>query len=61
MKQLRCSDAGFDCDKIITAATEEEVLNEAAAHARNDHHVTVTPEMVSQIKMLITDEEEVPH
>lgn len=55
MKTLQCSDAGFDCKATVTAATEEEVLQQAAAHAQTVHGVTVTPEMAEQIKTLIKD------
>lgn len=55
MKKLKCRDVGFDCDGEIEAATEEEVLNMAAAHALQAHQVSVTPEMAEQIKPLITE------
>lgn len=57
MKTLRCSDAGFDCEGKVTADSEEEILNQAAAHAREAHNVEITPEMAEQIKTLIRDEE----
>lgn len=57
MKTLRCRDAGFDCEGVIQAATEAEILNQAAAHAQAAHNVQVTPELAEQIKTLITDEE----
>ncbi len=56
MKKLNCSDAGFDCKGVLTASTEEEILQQAAVHAKEVHGVTVTPEMVQQIKSLIKDE-----
>lgn len=56
MKTLHCSDAGFDCDAVVTAKTEEEVLQQAAVHAQQVHGVTVTPEMAQQIKGLIKDQ-----
>ncbi|GAB3512742.1 DUF1059 domain-containing protein [Emticicia fontis] len=55
MKKLKCRDVGFDCEGEIEAATEEEVLNMAAAHALQAHQVSVTPEMAEQIKTLITE------
>lgn len=58
MKTLHCSDAGFDCKAVVKAATEEEVLQQAAEHARTVHGVTVTPELAAQIKPLIRDEKE---
>jgi predicted small metal-binding protein len=55
MKKLQCSDAGFTCDAVVTANTEEEILTIAAEHARTVHGTTVTPEMADQIKTLITE------
>jgi predicted small metal-binding protein len=56
MKTLHCSDAGFDCQGIIRANSEEEVLKQAAQHAREAHNVTVTPELADQLKKLIKEE-----
>lgn len=58
MKTLHCSDAGFDCKAVVKANTEEEVLQQAAEHARTVHGITVTPEMAAQIRTLIRDEQE---
>lgn len=55
MKELHCKDVGFDCPGIIQAESEAEVLQLAAQHAHDAHQVTVTPEMVEQIKPLIHD------
>jgi predicted small metal-binding protein len=57
MKTLHCSDAGFDCKAVVKANTEEEVLRQAAEHAKAVHQVDVTPEMAEQIKKLIREEE----
>ncbi len=56
MKTLKCADAGFVCDAVVTANTEKEVLTIAAEHAQHVHGVIVTPEMAEQIKTLITEE-----
>lgn len=58
MKTLHCADAGFDCKAVIHAATDEEVLNQAAVHAKDVHGVSVTPELAEQIKGLIKDEKQ---
>ena len=58
MKTLHCRDAGFDCEGKVSAASEEEVLRQAAEHARTTHNVEVTPEMAEQIKTLIRDDQE---
>ncbi|MBW4889184.1 DUF1059 domain-containing protein [Mucilaginibacter sp. HMF5004] len=55
MKTLNCSDAGFDCKAVVTAATEEEILAMAAEHAQTVHGTTVTAEMADQIKTLIRE------
>jgi predicted small metal-binding protein len=36
-KQLNCADVGFDCGAQINAETEEEVMAQAAEHARSVH------------------------
>lgn len=56
MKTLKCRDAGFDCDAVVRAETEQEVLEQAAAHAKEAHGVDVTPEMAQQIQGLIREE-----
>lgn len=56
MKTLHCRDAGFDCESVIKAATNEEVLSQAAVHAREVHGVTVTPELAVQLQTLIKEE-----
>lgn len=53
MKTLKCRDLGFDCDAQINAATEEDVLQQAATHAQSVHQLTVTPELAEQVKSLI--------
>ncbi len=58
MKTLNCSDAGFDCEGKISAESEEEILSQAAEHARTEHNIEVTPEMAQQLKTLIRDDQE---
>jgi predicted small metal-binding protein len=57
MKTLHCSDAGFNCEGVIKASTDEEVLMQAAKHAEEVHGVTVNPEMAEKLKQLIHEEE----
>ena len=57
MKTLRCSDAGFDCEGKLRAESEEEILRQAAEHARTAHNLEVTPELAQQLRTLIKDEE----
>ena len=56
MKTLHCSDLGFDCEAVVKAGTEEEVLQIAAEHAKEVHGVNVTPEMAEQFKTKIKEE-----
>ena len=56
MKVLRCRDAGFDCDHVVRAESEAELLRQVAEHAQTVHGVEVTPELVEQVKSLIRDE-----
>ncbi len=57
MKTLHCCDAGFDCEGVIKATTDEEVLNQAAQHALTVHGVSVTSELAEQLKTLIKEED----
>ena len=58
MKVLRCREIGFECAHEIHAQTEEEVLRQAAEHARQEHGVEVTPELATQVQRLIQDQPE---
>jgi len=58
MKTLHCSDAGFDCKAVIQAATDKEVLKQAAVHAREVHGVDVTPQQAQELQTLIKDEKQ---
>jgi len=56
-KVLRCSDVGFECDAVIRAETEEEVLKQAAEHARTVHNLQeMTEEVVEKVRGAIRDE-----
>ena len=57
MKVLRCRDAGFDCDGVIRAETEEEILQQAAEHAKTVHNLSeISEEAVAKIRTVIRDE-----
>ena len=58
MRELRCRDVGFDCDAVVHAETDEEILAQAAAHAKDVHNVEVTPQQAEQIATLIHDKPE---
>lgn len=39
-KELRCRDVGPDCDAVVTAENDDEVLAQVADHAQNVHGMT---------------------
>jgi predicted small metal-binding protein len=56
-KVLRCNDVGFECDGVIRAETEEEVLKQAAEHARTVHNLQeLTDDVVQKVRAAIQDE-----
>ena len=56
-KVLRCSDVGFECDGVIRAETEEEVLKQAAEHSQEAHNLQeMTDEVVEKVRGAIRDE-----
>jgi len=58
MKVLRCRDIGFDCDSVIRAETEEDVLWQAAEHATTIHHLSqISEQAIEKIRAVIRDEQ----
>jgi predicted small metal-binding protein len=56
-KVLRCKDVGFDCEGVIRAETEEEVLKMAAEHAQSVHNLNeLSDEVVEKVRAAICDE-----
>ncbi len=55
---FRCRDAGLVCRAQVTGATEEEVLGQAIAHAREAHGVDLTDSrtLARQARSLIRDD-----
>ena len=55
-KELNCSDVGFDCPDTIRGETEEEVMAQAAAHARDAHGIEeIDDETAQAIRAQIHD------
>ena len=51
---VNCRDVGFDCDGVVKAESEEELLKQVAAHAGDAHDVKeVTPELVEKVKAVV--------
>lgn len=56
-KVVKCRDVGFDCDGVVRAETEQEVLAKVAQHAKEAHGMTeVTEDVVAKVKSAIRDE-----
>ena len=55
-KVLRCRDLVPDCNFEARAETEEEILQAAARHARSDHGMEVTEQLVAAVRGAIKDE-----
>ena len=56
-KMVRCRDIGFDCEGVVRAETEEEVVAQAAQHAQTVHNLQeITPEVVAAVRAAIRDE-----
>lgn len=55
MNQLKCRDAGFDCDAVFEGESVEEVIAQAGPHAKEAHGVDVTPGMAEQIAGKVRD------
>lgn len=55
VKELKCREAGFDCDAVVHGETVEDVMAQAGPHAKEVHGADVTPEMAEQIQRLVRD------
>ena len=56
-KIVSCREVGVDCDFVAKGETEQEVLQECAEHARNEHGMTELPaELAEKVRGAIRDE-----
>ncbi len=55
MKELKCRDAGFDCDAVVQGDSVDDVLAQVGPHAQQAHDVAVTPELREQLSGLVRD------
>jgi len=56
VKQLVCSDVGFDCEYVIEGETEDEVMQQAAVHVRADHGIEeIDAGTADQVRAAIRD------
>jgi predicted small metal-binding protein len=56
MKQFKCGDIVPGCGSIIEGESDDEVLAEVAAHAREAHGMDeVPPEVADRVRSLIVE------
>jgi predicted small metal-binding protein len=55
MKSIDCRELGFTCGYEVETENEDDLLRQVAEHATAVHQLTVTPELVAQVKQLIHD------
>ena len=59
MKELACRDVGFDCDGVVSGGSEDDVMTQVAAHAKEVHGLSdaqvTDPGFAQQVKVLIRD------
>jgi predicted small metal-binding protein len=57
MKSMRCGDLMKGCNFVARGATEEEVMKQAAEHAKSAHGIVkITPELAQKVKAAIKSE-----
>ena len=55
-KTLNCRDVGVDCDHTITGETEDEIMTQAADHARTEHGLDeIPPDLAEKARGAIQD------
>lgn len=61
-KELHCRDLGFDCDGVVVADSDDEVVTQAAQHAREVHGMSEQqvgdPAFAEQVRGQIHDQAE---
>jgi len=56
VKMLRCRDVGVDCDAVIRAETEEELMRKVAEHAKTVHGMSEIPQdLARKVKAAIKE------
>lgn len=56
-KVVNCRDIGFDCEGVVRAESEQELLAKVAQHANEVHGLTeVTEEIVVKVKSVTREE-----
>lgn len=54
---VNCRDVGFDCEGVVRAESEDDLLQQVAVHAQSVHGLAeVTDEIVAKVKSVIRQE-----
>lgn len=51
--EMKCKDVGFNCDYVVKGNNEQEIMQNAAAHAERDHGIKpadITEDLKSKIR-----------
>jgi len=60
-RELHCRDLGFDCNAVVVAESDDEVLAQVAEHAKSVHGMTddqvADPDFASQVTAQIHDKD----
>jgi predicted small metal-binding protein len=54
-RQLNCGDVTGNCRFKAEGSNDADVLQQVMAHAKNEHGLTVTPQLVQSAKAAIRD------
>jgi predicted small metal-binding protein len=53
-KELRCRDIGFDCEAVVTAESDDEVMTQVVTHGKGVHGLTddqlADPDLQQQVR-----------
>ncbi|MFY9561428.1 MAG: DUF1059 domain-containing protein [Terriglobales bacterium] len=56
-KVVSCKDVGVDCDFVMRGETTEDILQQAAEHARTVHNMTeIPPDVAEKLRGAVRDE-----
>jgi len=57
VRVVSCKDVGVDCDFVMRGETDQDILQQAAEHARTAHNMTeIPPEVAEKLRGAIRDE-----
>lgn len=55
-KEIKCKDAGIDCNFVARGQSEDEVMKVAAEHGKQKHGMAqITPDLQRKMRSLIHD------